>query len=149
MNNLTFFSLLICWYFVFFLSKPTMYCMCIQISFIQGFLWVKSCFDFIFQGHQGRGGKDPCWFLGCCIYGVLSQREWGNDGRLVKNQLIHAVPYIFWHRFTLQWKYSWNADGCGGFQADHFGDGESGWKWTPGGEEVCCDVNVYPGHQKS
>lgn len=34
------------------------------------------------QGYQARRRKETCWFLGCCIHGVLSQGEWGNGGFL-------------------------------------------------------------------
>lgn len=118
------------------LKKSTTYSLSVNLSVtthsnISVFSEVSIWF---FQGYQARGGKKTCWFLGCCIHGVLSQGEWGIDISSVQ-----STHYV-WHRFTQWWPYSCNADCCGGFQADHFGDGESWWKCTPRGEEVRCDV---------
>lgn len=41
--------------------------------------------------------------------------------------------------------FSHNTDCCGGFQENHFGDGEGWWERAPRGEEVCSDVKVDPG----
>lgn len=49
---------------------------------------------FFSQGYQARGGKETCWFLGCCIHGVLSQGEWGNDRYLFEYQLIDAYHVL-------------------------------------------------------
>ena len=69
------------------------------------------------QGYQGRGGKETCWFLGCCIHGVLSQGEWGKDRCLFWMPThgcswiisfltqIHTLMTIFM-KCRLRWRFS-------------------------------------------
>lgn len=55
----------------------------------------------LLQGYQTGGGEETCWFLGCCIHGVLRQGEWGNDNSLNRRTLVQPTYLKFFFFFYL------------------------------------------------